>query len=680
MPDFSGTSLARVLRILIEEAERVGADRAKLFHESGLDEAMLADPDGRIPTRWTTNLWMAIVRTLPDVDTGVRMGASQALRDYGLVGYAMLHSRTLEDAFERLLRYSRIVQELMQLRLVSEKDSLSLTFARRPILEALEQPAEYAASRVVAIARELTGAAIVPLEVRLPHPERPRTAAHRTMFGPQIVYDTPDMAIVFHASDVRRPVVQADHELGVYLGALADRTLTELPERTSFMDAVRRAIWDRTNGTVSSLDEVAGALGSSPRSLQRRLAGERTSFQRLRDEVRRTMAGQLLRGADFSIQEIAYLLGYADSSAFHRAFRRWDGRGPRKFREALRARIGNERASPGPPGSSPGATRNHGRPVSATVGGDHARLSRVVRRVAAVSVILNAALAASHVVIGLWARSTSVVAAGVEFGGDVLAALVVWAGLWIAARPADDDHPYGHGRAEIVSGLILGIVLVFTGGLVAVRSLAEVGVRHEPPAIEAIWPLLAALAVKSVLMVVKFRIGSRANSTSLIADGWNDAVDLLSGAAALTGLGLTLIDPERFLAADHFGGFAIGVIVVSIGIRITREASLDLMDTMPGERFTDRIRRVAMEIEGVLDTEKCRARKTGLQYHIDLHVEVDPSMTVAASHAIAERVRNRIRDRVGEVADVLVHVEPAPGRPGPEPDGGDAPPDSPDRL
>jgi cation diffusion facilitator family transporter len=308
---------------------------------------------------------------------------------------------------------------------------------------------------------------------------------------------------------------------------------------------------------------------------------------------------------------------------------------------------------------------------------ERAQLGRLVRRVAATSVALNAALAVTHVGIGLWARSTSVVAAGIEFGGDVLAAFLVWAGLWIAARPADENHPYGHGRAEILSGLVLGIVLVFTGGLVAVRSLADVGARHEPPAIDAVWPLLAALAVKSVLMAVKFRIGSRANSTSLIADGWNDAVDLLSAGAALTGLGLTLVDPERFLAADHFGGFAIGVVVVSIGLRIAREASVDLMDTMPGEAWTDRVRQVALEVRGVVDTEKCHARKTGLHYHVDLHIEVDPAMTVAASHAIAEQVRNRIRARVVEVADVLVHVEPAPGGPppgarrdGPGPDPG----------
>ena len=343
MGDASGTKLARVTRVLIEEAERLGADRADVLRDSGLTERAIADPDRRIPTSWTADVWMAIVRLLPGPDTGVRMGASRALRDYGLVGYTMLHSPTLADAFGRLLRYSRIVDDFIRLDLEDGDDTLRLRFARQPILDALRQPAEYLASRMVATARELTASEIVPAEVCMPHPEGPQTAAHREMFGSRIVYDTADVVIEFHARDIQRPVVQADHELGDYLDALASRTLQELPEQTSFVAVVRRAIWDRTDGTVATLEKVAGALGSSARSLQRRLAQDGTSFQVVRDEVRRTMATRLLYGADLAIQEIAYLLGYSDPSAFHRAFRRWEGIGPRSFRDALRARAGTPR-------------------------------------------------------------------------------------------------------------------------------------------------------------------------------------------------------------------------------------------------------------------------------------------------------------------------------------------------
>lgn len=285
---------------------------------------------------------------------------------------------------------------------------------------------------------------------------------------------------------------------------------------------------------------------------------------------------------------------------------------------------------------------------------------RLAQRVAAASVAANVVLATLNIAVGLAVGSTSVVAAGVEFGGDVLAAGLVWTGLRIASRPADHKHPYGYGRAEIVAALVVGVLLVITGAVLAVQSLQNVGLDHTAPLAIGIVPLILALAVKSGLMWVKFRVGRRVGSSSLVADGWNDAVDLLSGLAALSALGLTLLDPRTFLAADHFGGFAVGLIVVSIGLRIGREASLDLMDSMPTPAMIARIRAAAMEIAGVRGTEKCWARKTGLRFHVDLHLEVDPRISVAESHGIAQQVRDRIRRRVPDVSDVLVHVEPSP--------------------
>ena len=145
------------------------------------------------------------------------------------------------------------------------------------------------------------------------------------------------------------------------------------------------------------------------------------------------------------------------------------------------------------------------------------------------------------------------------------------------------------------------------------------------------------------------------------ADAWNDAVDILSGLAALTAVSVTLYDPQRFLAADHYGGFAVGLVVVFTGLRVARDTGLQLMDTMPDEHKMRTIREVAQEVVGVEGVEKCFARKTGLQYHVDLHLEVDPEITVRSSHDIAEQVRNRIREKLDWVADVLVHVEPRRG-------------------
>jgi cation diffusion facilitator family transporter len=120
-----------------------------------------------------------------------------------------------------------------------------------------------------------------------------------------------------------------------------------------------------------------------------------------------------------------------------------------------------------------------------------------------------------------------------------------------------------------------------------------------------------------------------------------------------------MYDQERFLAADHYGGFAVGLIVVLTGLRVLRDASMELMDTMPSPHMIARLRTAAVDVEGVVNVDKIHARKTGLRYHVDLHIEVDPELTVTASHVIAGQVRSRIREQLGWVADVLVHVEPA---------------------
>jgi divalent metal cation (Fe/Co/Zn/Cd) transporter len=120
-----------------------------------------------------------------------------------------------------------------------------------------------------------------------------------------------------------------------------------------------------------------------------------------------------------------------------------------------------------------------------------------------------------------------------------------------------------------------------------------------------------------------------------------------------------MYDSDRFLAADHYGGFAVGIIVVLTGVRVLRESSLDLIDTMPGDGMMADVRTAALNVPGVSAVDKSYARKTGFKYHVDLHIEVDPALTVDAAHVIAGQVRSHVRADVGWVADVLVHVEPA---------------------
>jgi cation diffusion facilitator family transporter len=282
-------------------------------------------------------------------------------------------------------------------------------------------------------------------------------------------------------------------------------------------------------------------------------------------------------------------------------------------------------------------------------------------RVALGGVLVSGALAVAKITIGILGRSTSVVADGIESAGDVFASGLVMFGIAWAARPADEDHPYGHGRFETLTGLMVGLILVAVGIGICVRSLSNVGETHAPPATYTLWPLLASIFCKVGLASSKFHFGRKIRSSALLADAWNDSVDVLSAIAAMTAVGLTLYDPKRFLAADHYGGAVVGVIVIFTGGRIVWDTAARLSDVMPPGEWIGDIRRVAKEIPGVANVEKCHARNTGFQYHVDLHLEVDPLMTVVDSHRVATEVRFLIRERLSWVADVLVHVEPALG-------------------
>jgi cation diffusion facilitator family transporter len=268
-------------------------------------------------------------------------------------------------------------------------------------------------------------------------------------------------------------------------------------------------------------------------------------------------------------------------------------------------------------------------------------------------------LAAIKIFIGMAGHSNAVLADGLESAGDFLASGIVLLGLTLAAKPPDEDHPYGHGRLEILSGLLIGLALAAGGALISAFSIEHLGQPKPPLAGYVVWPLVLSLATKGVMASIKFRYGRKIKSAALTADAWNDATDTLSAIVAIAAVGLTLLDPRRFQEADRFGGFLVGLIVIAAGIRVSWDTTRQLMDTMPDDDMMRQIRATAASVPQVRGVEKCFARKTGLRYHVDLHLEVDPDMTVRQSHELAHQVRLRVMNTLDWVADVLVHVEPA---------------------
>lgn len=281
------------------------------------------------------------------------------------------------------------------------------------------------------------------------------------------------------------------------------------------------------------------------------------------------------------------------------------------------------------------------------------------RKIALVSMSVGAVLSVAKILIGAHAGSASVVSDGMEAAGDVLASAIVYAGLWLASKPADAEHPYGHGRYETLAGLGVGAMLLVAGGGIFWHSLTHLEVRSHPLESYALYPLVAAVVIKTVLAAVKFRASKQIGSTALEADAWHDITDLLSTAVALTAVLLALANPDVSGPADRAGGLIIGGIIFFMSVQVVSRSVGQLLDTMPDQGKMAEIRVVALGVPGTLGIEKCFARRTGMKYHVDLHLEVNPEMTVRESHRIATEVRNLVKDRLTWVADVLVHVEPA---------------------
>jgi cation diffusion facilitator family transporter len=286
-------------------------------------------------------------------------------------------------------------------------------------------------------------------------------------------------------------------------------------------------------------------------------------------------------------------------------------------------------------------------------------LERIARQIALLSVSIGIVLSVAKILVGMHAGSVSVVSDGLEGAGDALSSAIVYAGLLLASKPPDSEHPYGHGRYETLAGLAIGGMLLLAGASILWHGITSLSQPTLVP-FYALYPLFAAIVLKTILATIKLRVGRPLQSTSLETDAWHDVTDLLSTVVALIAVGLTIANPARFAPADRVGGVVIGVIILFLAVQVVRRTVGQLLDTMPEPDRMTEIRETALSVPGALGIEKCYARRTGLKYYVDLHLEVDPELTVRESHQIATGVRTAIREALPWVADVLVHVEPSP--------------------
>jgi len=286
-------------------------------------------------------------------------------------------------------------------------------------------------------------------------------------------------------------------------------------------------------------------------------------------------------------------------------------------------------------------------------------MSRTGARVALLGLVINVALASVKIVAGVVGHAYVLIADGIESALDVGGSIVIWGGLTVAARPPDRTHPYGHGKAEPIAALVVAVCVLAAAIGLAIESVREILTPHHGPAPFTLGILVVVIVIKEVLFRYVNRIGRDLESTAVQTDAWHHRSDALTSAAAFIGISVALIGGERWQSADDWAALFACAVIAANGVRLALPAFQEIMDTAPAGKFVGSILAVASSVPGVVEVEKCHARKMGLDYYVDLHVGVDGNISVHEGHEIAHRVKSAIQQSDSRVADVLVHIEPA---------------------
>ena len=279
-------------------------------------------------------------------------------------------------------------------------------------------------------------------------------------------------------------------------------------------------------------------------------------------------------------------------------------------------------------------------------------------RAAQLGILINTVLAVTKLLAGVIGNSYALIADAIESGTDIFSSLIVLSGLRIARREPTAEYPFGYGRAESLATAVVSLMLLGAGVGIAVESVREILTPHHLP---APWTLFVLAAVVLIKWWVSRRVHAASivtGSTAVEADSWHHLSDALTSAAAFMGISIALWGGKGWEAADDWAALVAVLIIVYNGCSILWTALRDLMDAAPEEQVIKQIRQIAETVPDVLAVEKILVRKSGPQYHIAIHVQSDPSMSLEVAHAVGGRVKATIRNALPRVGAVLVHMEP----------------------
>ncbi len=279
-------------------------------------------------------------------------------------------------------------------------------------------------------------------------------------------------------------------------------------------------------------------------------------------------------------------------------------------------------------------------------------------RWAQAGLLVNALLVLVKLVAGIVGHANALVADAVESSADIFSSMIVWMGLSIAARPADEDHPYGHGKAEPLAAVVVSLMLLGAAVGISILAIREIRTPHHLPAPFTLFVAAGVIIVKEILYRRVLRVGRDVGSTAVTADAWHHRADAISSLAAFIGISIALLGGRGWEAADDWAALVAALLVAVNGVRTLRPAISGLMDEAPDRTVKERVLEAACVVEGVRNVENLKVRRSGLGLYVDLHVQADPGISLEDAHEIAATVKYAIVEAIPSVAGVLVHMEP----------------------
>lgn len=272
------------------------------------------------------------------------------------------------------------------------------------------------------------------------------------------------------------------------------------------------------------------------------------------------------------------------------------------------------------------------------------------------SIVGNTCLAIIKGLAGYFGNSYALIADAIESTSDILASVLVLFGIKYSSRPADENHPYGHGRAEpLITFVVVGFLIV-SAVVIAYESVQNIGNAHEVPKTFTLYILGAIILWKEISYRVVNKRSKETHSTSLKADAWHHRSDAITSLAAFIGISIAIL--TGYESADDWAALLASGLILYNSYLIFRPALGEIMDENRYEELIAEIRKVASDVPGIIYTEKCLIRKAGMKYHVDLHAVVNSEISVKEGHDLAHKLQETLQEKIPELQHVLIHIEP----------------------